>query len=251
MLGCDCTASADAYVLMAYFSPLAMLSKAGFLLAAASTPEVDVLCHHSLQQRGAGPGKAHAATWSQDPFGFVWTKDQGSWPFPDGRPRINAAAQVFARIARTIRASSAMHPLQFQGAPEMQFALYGTQAAAALQGTAFQAAGGTCYVMLNRDSNGTHSVTVRAMPSATTNASSLVVPASSAGTRCTGSGQLCWAPLPGGPVAPVVATTHRDGVGARELMVELPALSVNFVFVGAGGAHTSVGVDGSWCSAFA
>ena len=236
---------------MAYFSPLAMLSKAGFMLAAASTPEVDVLCHHSLQQRGAGPSKEHAATWSQDPFGFVWTKDQGGWPFPDGRPRINAAAQAFGRIARTIRASSTMHSLQFQGAPELQFALYGTQPAAALQGAAFQATGGICYIVLNRDSEGTHSLAVGAVLSAVTNASSLVVPASTTGTRCTGSGQQCWAPLPDGPVTPMVATTHRDGFGARELAVELPALSVNFVFVGTGGTHASARVDGSWCSAFA
>ena len=249
---CDCVASANAYVLMAYFSPLAMLSKAGFLLAAASTPEVDVLCHHSLQQRGDGPaGKAHAAAWSKDPFGFVWTKDQGNWPFLDDRPRINSAAQAFARIARTIHASTSMHPLKFQGVPALQFALYGTQAAAALQGAAFQAKGGVCYVVLNRDSNGTHTLTVGAMPSATTNASSLVVPASSAGTRCTGSGQQCWAPLPGGPISPVVATTHLDGVGGRELVVKLPALSVSFVFVGTGEPSAHSSTNGRWCSAFA
>jgi hypothetical protein len=248
--GCDCTASANAYVVMAYFSPLAMLSKAGFLLAAASTPEVDVLCHHSLQQRGDGPVKAHAATWSKDPFGFVWTKDQGNWPFPDDRPRINSAAQVFARIARTIHASATMHPLKFQGVPALQFSLYGTRAAVALQGAAFQAEGDICYVVLNRDSNSTHSLALSAMPSATTNASSLVVPAGSMGTRCIGSGQQCWAPLPGGPLVPVVATTHLDGFVSKELVVELPVLSVTFVFVGTGEASAHASTNGSWCSAF-
>ena len=110
-----------------------MLSKAGYLLAAASTPEVDVLCHHSLQQRGDGPVKTHAASWSRDPFGFLWTKDQGEWPFPDSRPRINSAAQLFARVARAIGASTTMHPVYFEDAPELKFALYGTQAAVALQ----------------------------------------------------------------------------------------------------------------------
>ena len=234
---------------MAYFAPLAMLSKAGYMLAAASAPEVFVLCHHSLQQRGDGPLKAHAASWSRDPFGFVWTKDQGKWPFPDSRPRINSAGQLFARIARAIGASTTMHPLYFEDVPKLKFALYGTQDVVALQGAAFQVAAKTCYVIMNRDDNSTHSIVLDAVASATSNATSFVVPLGSAGTRCTGDGQQCWAPLPG-PMAPNVATTHRGGNAGRELVAKLPPLSVTFIYVGAHGNHADASAGG-WCSAFA
>jgi hypothetical protein len=267
--GCCAVDSIDpnTFLRLAYFSPLAMLSKAGFLLGAATTPEVDLMCHHSLLQRGSGPPANQSGAWSDSPFGFLWMRNttvstRQHWPFPDDRPRINPAGQAFARITATMRASEAMHPLT--GLDDMligSMSIYGKNISA-LHGAGFSAQGkGACYVLLNRD-NASHAIAVRtSSSSAVCNATALVVPTGADGSRCQGNGSKCWAPLPHGPVpARVLPTQTHDGGTEAEGAVHLtaPAYSITFLYIGPsqqqpvqpdGTSGTSD--NGGWCSAVA